>query len=332
MILSGSLWPGMTRGGFAYSLYVPVSSRDRDAFPVTVEGERWLSTTAVVKKELMAARHEMSMYSRRSLAARAFQRIDLDDTTGCWLSDLPDLADPAEHTKALWAIATLDMKGRFISGQPLDAPEDKEHLRVCDNPACLNARHYDFTHERPYRKRILRPDYRHYQQLEDGSILPLWEKQTGVILPSVGAGVTLFRELQSQCIPYTDHPELAPLTGNGISKITIDPVTGCWPVRQYYTRPEDAGLSFQYDGYGRLGLGPGLRSEGERPYQQMGHRVLARAFGLTLEKGKVLNHECGFRPCCNPLHLSQVSYSKNVLHGRSMSKVRQASQDTTTVY
>lgn len=320
MILSESLWPGMTRHGFCYSTCVRIRPDDRENFPLT-STDHWLPLVKVSIKEILIARREVSIIRRRegynSMAVVAFEAIELNDDTGCWLSSEVTVEDDEGHTKALWQIAELDM-----GGSPLDEVDDKDALRVCDDANCLNARHYDFTHRKTYRDRLLKPDYSHYETLDDGGVVALWEAQTGLVLPSLRESIDQFRELQKRCVPYTDNPTEAPLSDNGISKITIDPITGCWSGRMYYTRPDDFGKSFQFDGYSRLGVGPGLRRKGQAAYQQLGHRVLMRATGVSLRPSMVVNHECGFRPCCFPGHLTEISHSDNVEHGRRMSRVR----------
>ena len=249
------------------------------------------------------------------MARAAFSTIECEADSGCWVA--ASISSDEEHTLALWEIADSDM-----GGTPLNPQGDKERLRVCDNPDCLNARHYDFTHRIPYRDRLLEPDYEMYRELEGGSIACLWEEDTGVVLPSVEESIQIFRELQKRCVPYIDDPALAPLTANGISKMTVDNITGCMPVRMYYTSPNDFGKNFMYDGYGRIGVGPALRKPGEPTYQQMAHRVTYRAAGGELKKGWEINHECGFHPCANPGHLTQMSRAENIRHMNAMQRAR----------
>lgn len=315
MILSKSLWPGMTRHGFGFRSSVRIQSADRYEFPVTKSG-LWLPLASVALKEFSIARSQIRR-SRlpNSMARAAFSRIEYMGDTGCWVSS--SITTDEEHTLALWDIAE-----RGMGGEPLNSAADKDSLRVCDTDGCLNDRHYDFTEKKSYRVRELKPDYEMYEVLEGGAIRCAWEEDTGVVLPSFEDSEDIFRQLQARCVPYVDDPSLAPLTANGISKLTIDRVTGCMPVRSYYTRPNDFEQNFMYDGYGRIGVGPGLRRPNEPKYQQMAHRVTYRAAGGEIKRGWEINHECGFHPCANPGHLTQMTRSENIRHMNSMQRAR----------
>lgn len=314
MILSESLWPGMTRGGFSRGTYVRVNPGDRREFPVTDEG-RWLPLARLAVKEFEIAKNQISR-SRLpdSIARVAFRDIECDGNTGCWISGSLSQTD---HTAALWEIAE-----RGMGGVPLDPVETKDDLRVCDNLACLNDRHYDLTHARDYRDELLIPIYDMYTKGNDGSITCAWEEDSGVVLPSIEESIDLFRRLQKQCVPYIDDPKEGILTPSGISKLTIDPFTGCFPVRTYYTRPEDFKKSFMYDGYGRLAVGPKFKKMGYPAYHQLAHRVLFQVAGGELKRGWQINHECGFHPCANPGHLTQMTRSENIRHMNSMQRAR----------
>lgn len=324
MILPQSLHPGMTRGGFTYRNHIPVRSADIDNYPVTRHG-LWLPTIKVGKRELEMAKARLGAETRpaftdpEALARAAIKGMAMNDMTGCWVSD--GVVDASSHTSALWEIADQDM-----GGPPLDPEtiESKEELRLCDDEGCLNARHYDFTHKKKYREELIRPNYHNFRTLEDGRILPIWEKSRRRALPSVADSIVALRKLQLRCPPFVDAQD-APLTGNGISKITIDPITGCWMVRMYYTRPEHhLTPGFQYDGYGRLGRGKLLRPNGEPATQGLAHRVVWQAVGKKLIPGMELNHKCGVRPCANPSHLEQVTKSANNLHAHQMALARRA--------
>lgn len=318
MILSESLWPGMTRGGFSRGTYVRINPGDIREFPVTAAG-LWLPFARLSIKEFEIAETQIRK-SRLpdSMARVAFRDIECDGNTGCWISGSLDEAD---HTAALWEIAERDM-----GGPPLDPIEIKDDLRVCDNPMCLNARHYDITHKVAYRDKLLVPDYEMYTSDKDGKepITCAWEKDTGVVLPSLNESIDVFRRLQKQCVPYIDDPREGILTPTGISKLTIDPITGCFPVRTYYTRPADFERPFMYDGYGRLAIGPKYKNQGYPGYAQLAHRVLYKAFGNELIPGWEINHECGFHPCANPFrHLTQVERNVNIDHSYSMRRARE---------
>lgn len=125
-------------------------------------------------------------------------------------------------------------------------------------------------------------------------------------------------ELVKKCLPYVER-DRSLLTAGGISQINLLPTTGCWFVKSYYMTPVgvDGYENWQYDGYGRLRLPANLqnRHQGFPNYAILAHRVTWLITGNTLQKGKVLNHMCGFRPCANPGHIVQVKPKENVDHG-----------------
>lgn len=324
MILEESLWPGMTRQGFAHKTRVHIKPSDRPLFPVTEEG-KWLPAVEVSRKSYDAAEALVASLDRDiplfqdTLASIAMKHVSFNDETGCWPLEIDD---DTGHTEMLWQVAGMDMRG-----QVLNRRETKRELQVCDTPQCLNARHFDFTHQVKNRDRFLEVDPRHYEALPDGQIIPVWEKgfEDGFVLPSVEASSLALRALQERCVPHIDDPREAPLSAGSVSKITLDPTTGCWVTRTYYNRPDTFEKSFMYDGYGRLGFGPALQAQGVGPAGRfLAHRVTWAANGGVLEKGKVLNHECGFHPCCNPGHLRQVTSAENNIHSRRMNLAMRA--------
>lgn len=313
----------MTRSGFSFKSRVPIHTGDQMNY-LTAKSGLWLPTLAVSRRELDGALRFVGEFpssphitDKENLARAALLGVRLHDKTGCWVAD--DSVDEDDHSQALWEIADYDMGGPPLN--PMTA-ESKKHLRLCDDEGCLNARHYDFTHRRPYRDTIITPNESDYTVLSDGRILPVWEKRARFALPSLQSSKIALRALQRQCPPFVD-VKAAPLSGNGISKITIDPLTGCWMVRMYYTRPQYREMpGFQYDGYGRLGKGHIIRKKGEKATPMLAHRVVWLATGNRLVKGKELNHKCGVRPCCNPNHIEQVSKSRNNQHAYEMAQAR----------
>lgn len=249
-----------------------------------------------------------------NLAAVALRDVTLNDEAGCWLIDDYNV-EKAQHTIMLASLARLDM-----GGEVLNDLFKKDSLRVCDDQACLNPRHYDVTHRVKNRDRLLATEPRFYETRLDGSLLPLWEKDVPepFLLPSIDESVYALRALQKRCVPHVQDPKNAPLSPNAISKITIDDTTGCWITRTYYVKPASFDKSFMFDGYGRLSYGPALKSVGYPVGPRMAHRVVWAAVGRELTPGKVLNHECGFHPCCNPDHMSQVTSRDNNNHARRM--------------
>ena len=316
MILQESLWPGMTRQGFAHRTRVHVTGSDREAFPVTAEGQ-WLptvnvSTVSLEKARTAVRRLELEVPEfRQSLASMALRTAESVDSTGCWVADME-----GDHTDTLWQIAELDMGGPI-----LDTKLAKAALRVCDLEECINARHYDFTHQVKNRTDLLAVDERFFETQSDGSILPVWEASqvSPFTLPSVEDSAKALRHLQQRCTPFVNNPLEAPLTAGSVSKITLDETTGCWVTRTYYTRPSDFVGGFMFDGYGRLGFGPSLQASGAgKPGRYVAHRVTWVATGNELEPGKILNHECGFHPCCNPAHITQTTSRENNFHSLRM--------------
>lgn len=327
MILPESLHPSITRGGFSYRTRVPVRQEDKEKYPVSEQG-LWLPLLEVGARELTVAQARFdrvrpsSLTEGERLAQAAFRAVKMHDKSGCWIDDTLDAAD---HLEMLWQIADQDM-----GGSPLDEKSEaaKKALRLCDEEGCLNARHYDLTHRKRFRDTLQVIEKSHFTILPDGRVLPIWEADQSQALPSVEDSKKALRELQLRCPPFTD-PEHSPLTANGISKITLEPTTGCWVVRMYYTRPNHHELrTFQYDGYGRLGRGKLIRREGTPANQALAHRVVWEAVGNILLPGAELNHKCGFRPCVNPSHLEQVTKSENNRHMYRMKLAKVALENT----
>lgn len=175
MILPGSLWSGMTRPGPAHKTLVPIARADRDFFPVTEAG-LWLPKPEVSATSLFALQANFETFEARvpgmtdTLASQVLRDIELRDDTGCWLIESHDV-EGSVHREALRQIASLD-----LGGPPLEDLSDADSLRVCDEPHCLNARHYDVTKMVTNRARLLKIDPNNFEFLEDGRIMPVWER------------------------------------------------------------------------------------------------------------------------------------------------------------
>lgn len=324
-LVPGSLHTGMTSRGYTNRGPVRIERHYRlGDFPVAESG-LWLPPVEIGARDYPAALRLVGEWACRDVpspdfkaetAAEALGNTSLETDTGCWR--------PAHNLAAgRYAMALFEISGLGYGADVLnpESAEPAQSLRICDCEQCLNPRHYDLTYGtgagRVQRPRLLTPDYQVYGTLEDDRIKTSW----GDILPSVEESVLEYVKLRNRCYPYADDQK-APLTANGISKISIDPATGCWTVRSYYIQPVTDTRQYQYDMYGRLTLRKHMQG-GTKGSQMGAHRVVWLATGRKLRKGMELNHRCGFRPCANPLHLEPVSKSVNGRHGAKMRQARQ---------
>lgn len=209
--------------------------------------------------------------------------------------------------------------------------EELAEVRSCDNDECYNSRHYEFDFSRPTlkeRKIDIRPEQYYMQQ--DGSIVTVW----GDRLPSIGRSLDYFMEFQRRNYPFVPLAK-SRLTPGSMSQIGFHPLTGCWESWQYYCKPDD-NVNWQFDGYGRLyqrftvteiDYDTGEVTRLQRRGHWLAHRVVWAASGRRLIKNQVLNHRCGYRRCCNPLHIEQVDHATNIIHGRRMQRAIRALPD-----
>lgn len=332
-----SLWTGITREGGGFKSHVRIKPDHINQFPTTspVTGEginagsRWLPLLDVSDIGLQAAQEQARARRLAALGSVAAMSSMLT-LEGCWVSNEFQAGTP-EHAGALWQLAESDTKHEV-----LDTPDEIEDIHVCDDPSCLNPRHYNFTSKIDHRQQKAYPEYAHFKRdPASGIVIPDWYEHTGEYLPPVAESIELFLGMRALCSPYTNGSE-APLSANGVSKIAIDPFTGCWVAQTYYLRPVNEERRFQYDGYARLGVGPGLQRRGLKGQQIMAHRLMAIQYGIT---GAVpsapeddvsdedyyrteVNHKCGTRHCCNPEHLEMTSRAGNILHSHGMRKKR----------
>lgn len=304
MILPETLHPSMTRSGYDYPNGVPLRNSQPGDFPKTTDG-LWLPTLEVARVNLaITSRHFAGIvatlgnkaHQATRNANRAVKSARFDTDSGCWHAETPD------HTADLWTIAYHEM------GRVLNPPESKGRLSICHSASCLNTRHFDFTYGVARRTELYEPTDALYSVLPDGRIKTAW----GDILPSVADSIAKFLDFRLKCPPFAKETT-SPLTANGISKITIHPTSGCWKVRSYYTAPDGT------DNYGRLRLRSHLQKGGNRSGSQMlAHRVLWIVTGHTEKPGLELNHLCGYRACCNPDHIQQVTKEQNNKHAWRM--------------
>jgi hypothetical protein len=224
--------------------------------------------------------------------------------------------DDQRHSEYLWrAIDELD------GVEPLTPVARKADVRLCDHDDCLYPRHYDVVARLANRERLLTPTYDAFASLADGRLVTEW----GDILPSVADSEAHQRLLRDSCPPHGSVAR-APLTAVGVSKIGFDYRTGCWPVNNYYSRnrtcdPTQNDVT-QWEGYGRLSIRKHLADmidvDARDLKTTLAHRVLWIVMGGPVERGRVLNHLCGHRPCANPLHIEQVTQPQNIEHGHAM--------------
>ena len=321
----------MTREGSGTRSHVLVRQGDEARFPQTDpvsgdganSGRRWLPPVEVSRHGLMSVieliKANQNNMTKHLGQAAAFGASLTD--TGCWVSG-EFTARSLEHGWALWQLAELDIKHEV-----LDTVDEIYDIHVCDEPGCLNPRHYNFTPKIEHRQRKSYPEYEHFKaDSAAGIIMPSWYSGTGEHLQSVEESVASFLELRSQCEPYTDGKN-APLSANGISKILVNRVTGCWEVQTYYLKPLNDESRLQSDGYARLGVGKGLQKRGLRNQQRMAHRIMAIHYGIITpaedsDKKIEINHRCGTRNCCNPNHLEKSTRSRNIDHSKDMQEAR----------
>jgi len=337
IILDRSLYPGITRSGGGLKSHVRITHEDINQFPETSPitgdgvnvGRRWLPLLGTSELGLRTAQEQARLQRIAGLGASAALSSVLT-LEGCWVSK-EFQAGAMEHVDALWQLAESD-----TGHEVLDTPEEIEQIHICDDPGCLNPRHYNFTSKIEHRQQKAYPAYAHFKtDAESGIVIPDWYANTGEYLPPVEESIDKFLRLRATCPPYTDGAE-APLSASGISKIAIDPVTGCWLAQTYYLRPINDMRKFQYDGYARLGTGKGLQKRGFKSQQIMAHRLMAYYYGIhdtrkySAEQGvggggdgrNEVNHRCGTRHCCNPEHLEMTTRAHNIEHSHKMRRER----------
>lgn len=295
-----------------------IAERDRAA------GEIALGALVVLQQG-----HDMprSFVDKTAQASRLLGRTCITDT-GCMVDGLRGNQQAPE-----WALRL----GEWDWGSPsFDEPEDMPHLNVCGNEGCYNSRHYDIEFGRPtLRERKVELDLRNFVTEPNGSIKTIW----GDRLPSVEDSLTYFIAFQRKNYPFVPY-EKSRLSATSVSQIRFRPETGCWEAWQYYCKPED-NLNWQFDGYGRLyqkyrvtDVDPetGEVYHSQRRGHWMAHRVVWNATGRRLQKDRVLNHKCSYRRCCNPLHLEQVTQTRNNQHGREAQRAKRTLESGDVVY
>lgn len=315
MILPESLHPSLTRDRFQEGRRKQVKNliaRTALSDFVSTEDGLWLPPYSVSAEEFTLGREAVGIiWSRKNkdivVSRQIAGLLDLESESGCWSAYVGDL--DIDNIDVINELAS-----DVLSGTPLDTDQELIDLRLCDSKQCVYPRHYDITYAcESQRREKTHIDPRFYDVLPSGEIQMIW----GDILPPIGESIAELRKLQKACPPYADQ-KTSPLTAHGISQITMHPITGCWEVRSFYTRPPGIRPGYyQYDGYGRLGM-RSRTANGLKGMPKLAHRVTWQATGRKLRNDRDLNHRCAHRPCANPLHLEQVTRRANILHSGQM--------------
>lgn len=309
-----SMWVGLTRPNQAAKSWATVFKRAREGFQSSEAGI-WLPKTSHSEQDLLAAEKTavaaeagslLLTEARHKAALHALSTLAISES-GCWQSDIPQGPD------TFLDITTIDT-ARMV----LEPHEHIADLRQCDTEGCLYHRHYDVTLDVPSKRReLVYPNTAFYHETDDG-VITAW----GDRLPAVSESRAKLVAFQQRCAPYVERDDSL-LTLGGISQISFIPGTGCWFTRSYYMTPVGLGgyENWQYDGYGRLKIpSKKAREVNYADYAILGHRAVWIVSGNKVKDSKhwVLNHKCGFRPCCNPDHLVEVHTQTNNMHGRMM--------------
>lgn len=228
--------------------------------------------------------------------------IEVSGPEACWRS---------EQDICLAAVTKL-----AIGNDILESPPDFDVIRACSSQDCLYHRHYDITLGLPSgNKELLSPYMGLYRTVDDGSILTGW----GDRLPSFAKSAEALQAFRRRCMPHVSR-EKSLLTAGNIGFISLVDRTGCWMTRNYHMAAvQYTANGWRKDSYGRLSI-PKAISDNYGGFEgvRVGHRTVWSLHNKRLYSqatGFVLNHNCAFKPCCNPGHLSQVKASKNVHHG-----------------
>lgn len=309
-----SMWVGLTRPNQAAKSWSTISKRARIGFIESKEGI-WLPLSEHSDTDLEALGQATAKSEAGALLLTEEMREAAIETIGsiaigatdCWTTEQDVFEDQ------LLQLTTID-----TSRMVLEPPEHHATLKQCDTINCLYHRHYDFTLDVPSQRReLVYPNGQFYRQTND-AVLTAW----GGVLPSVEDSRTDLIAFHKECLPYAERDDSL-LTLGGISQISLIPSTGCWFTRSYYMTPVGLGgyENWQYDGYGRLKIpSKKAREVNYADYAILGHRAVWIVSGNKVRDSKhwVLNHKCGFRPCCNPGHLVEVHTQTNNTHGRMM--------------
>lgn len=309
-----SMWVGLTRPNQAAKSWSTVFKRAREGFQ-TSEAGVWLPKATHSERDLEALSDTAEKTEAGTLLLTEQEREVAIETlgsiavnaTGCWVTT------EGQPLEAFLHLTTVDTD-RTV----LEPTERIVELRQCDTSHCLYHRHYDVTLDVPSQRReLVYPNAAFYKSTDD-AILTAW----GDCLPTVDESRQKLVAFQKKCAPYVERDDSL-LTLGGISQISLIPSTGCWFTRSYYMTPVGLGgyENWQYDGYGRLKIpSKKAREVNYADYAILGHRAVWIVSGKKVKDSKhwVLNHKCGFRPCCNPGHLVEVHTQTNNMHGRMM--------------
>jgi hypothetical protein len=310
-----SMWTGLTRYGTEAKSWQNFETRAQEGFLPQDDG-LWLPAlhhseadqTALESTAATKSAAELLPKDRYQAVRNALSAMTMTES-GCWV-DTRNAAD----TDVL-----LDLTGIDTAHRVIETANQAETLRQCATEGCLYHRHYDLTLDVPSgRRALLYPNLEYFQESPD-EVLTAW----GDSLPSVEASRRALTEFRYKCGPFVPRNESL-LTISGIAQINLLPTTGCWFVRSYYMTPVGVNgyKNWQYDGYGRLRIPAAIAEQYDyKSFAILAHRVTwaLTDHPLSKDKGRVLNHRCGFRPCANPGHLVETNADTNILHGRMMS-------------
>lgn len=325
-ILPGTLWPGLTRYNRAIGSWKPILDRVLSPDMLDQNGvllgdpddsHRDLESLVDVISSKNASNRLLRSPKQLAMIRKQIGHCAITED-GCWVagSSLLSLREATE----------LD-----TSHVILEKDQDHTEVRMCSTPECIYHRHYDVTLNVPSgRRELVYPNPNYYQQ--DGPrIITAW----GDSLPSVDKSRQALYEFQHRSVPFVPVVESV-LTAGGVSQISLLPHTGCWFVRSYYMTPtgQSAPKGWQYDGYGRLKIpGPAAEKYKYAKYSTLAHRIVWLLHTGVLKDPKkfVLNHRCGFRPCCNPGHLEELTPQQNNVHGIMMDITKNIANEVTSL-
>jgi len=311
-VLPGGIYTAMVTAGPStpFGNGIPLHNVMMSEFVTASNGHLLLPPRLAKIAHIATVEKITSSFSGYPLLDR-YVRAGFDEETGC-VRARRNISDKNRGRIISDLIEVINPHGNST----IDSVEEIPELRLCDCERCINPRHYDLEIGANLRKGRQDINPRLYKQLEDGRVLTAW----GDELPSPRFSRDLLVLLRQESAPFrTDNK--GKLTPSQLASIKFVSLTGCWAGDKYY-RGDDIDLgykTYQNDGYSRL---YDRSSKKKSSAHALGHRIIWSIMGGKLIPGKVLNHRCGFRRCCNPLHIEQVSPRWNIIHGDDMATAK----------